>query len=178
MPLEQDLAQDLFIRYERFAARRLKAALPSTELEADIASLIRGFALEACSRFDPSKRTQFTTFLYGHLRKKSAEFIRNYYRECRNPCREVPLGEEDAFARSNPEADAEIAGLLGSLSDPTSSILRIALEHNSADLRRAFNLRTWKYSTSNLLGVSPADLSLAVSELRTEIPRHLSSVNV
>jgi len=178
MRIEDRIASDEFLRYERFASRRLKQRLPSNEPDAELDSIVRVMALDAASKFNADRGAAFSTFLFGHLQRKSVEFVRNYYRECRNPTSEVPLLPDELYATGCPAVAAEVSGLFSRVSEHTGSILKMAMDNNTSELRRAFSLRTWKHTTAGILGVSPADMQAAVCELKLEIPRHLSSVDV
>lgn len=176
MRIEDQVAAGQFSSYERHAAQRLKARLPSTVLDDEIMAFLRWESFVAAGKFDASRGARFTTFLFSHLSRVSTEYVRNYYRECRNPDREVPLRSEEILAAGSPVASAEVSGLVANVSEPTGSILKLAMESNTSELRRAFGLRTWKHSTSEILGVSPSAMRDAVFELRAAIPNHLSSL--
>lgn len=173
--LEHQVAADRFLGYEKHAWHFLRKRLPVSEHNDDLFAEIRVMTLEATFKFEPI-RGRFETFLYRHLQLKCMEKLRDYWRERRNPDRLIDVSFEEIPMMRCPSVQAEISGLLTKVSDPTRSIIRMAMASNTTELRRAFALRTWRFKVGNILGISGESVAAAVAELRREIPKHISSV--
>ena len=179
MTLDDEIANNAFLGYERHAVHRLRKSLPKTESTADLFGDVRLLALEAARKFDPSRGVKFETFLYRHLQIKGWEVVRNFWRARRAPPVVSSLTPDETPSSSScPVFEAEVRGLFTRVSDPTRNILQMALENNTTELRSAFGLRTWRYKVGNLLGVPTDSVTAAVAELRREIPTHISGVGV
>lgn len=176
MGLEDLIAANRFLGYERQAVMRLRVRLPQSESTEDLFADVRVMALDAASKFDASKGARFETFLYRHLQMKGMEMVRNYWRERRAPPEVSTITPDQTPSQDCPAAQAEFCELFTKVPDPTRNILRMCLATNTTELRSAFGLRTWRFKVGTLLGVPTDSVAAAVAELRREIPKHISSV--